>query len=255
MSSTDHVHVDRAAQLADAARVAAGTRDRQALFYEGPADIGKTSLLLEIHRRHATAGSYYVDLGRIVEKNDVLAHIARQARRQEIPVDAFQTVRDRLAQAGSLSVNDMRARNSSITMVVNVFKDRKLQLDAMSDALLDTLTAPPRQPVICLDGFEQCEAPMRDWLSDDLLPDLLSRRGTSVFLAGRQVPRLGRPYAALTRTMALPPFDVATVEEWISTLGFDSLKGEGARIHTHHGGVPGLIREFFDLHAEPSGTR
>ncbi|MCB8908153.1 MULTISPECIES: AAA family ATPase [unclassified Streptomyces] len=255
MSRPEHVHVDRAEQLADAASVAAGTRDRQALFFEGPAEIGKTSLLLEIHRRHVPAGVYLVDLERVVEKTDILSELARQARRQDVPVDGYQTVRARFAQAGSLSVNDMRARNSSINMVVNVFKDRKLQLEAMSDALLDTLTGPSRRPVICLDGFEHCEAPMREWLGTHLLPDLLSRRGISVFVAGRHVPRLAQPHASVVRTMALPPFDVDTVEEWITTLGFDSLKGQGTKIHTNHGGVPGLLREFFDLHVEPSGTR
>ncbi|MER7951212.1 AAA family ATPase [Streptomyces sp. NPDC096079] len=251
MPDREHVHVDRAEQLARSAAVVGGSDERQALFFEGPAGIGKTSLLREIHRRHAASGVYYVDLERLVEKDDVLRDLARQARRQDVPVPGYQAVRAQLARSATVNVHDMRARNSTVQMVVNTSRDHKVQLDAMSDALLDTLTGDARRPVVCLDGFEHCEAPMRDWLGRDLVPEFLSRRGTSVFVAGRQVPRLAYPHVTAVHTLALPPFGVEAVEEWITSLGFHSLKGQVATIHRSHLGVPGLIREFLALHTEP----
>ncbi|MFE2559347.1 ATP-binding protein [Streptomyces sp. NPDC059352] len=245
--------MDRAEQLARSAAVVDGSNEQQALFFEGPEGIGKTSLLREIYRRHSAAGVYYVDLERVVEKDDVLRDLARQARRQDVPVPGYQAVRSQMARSATVNVHDMRARNSTIQMVVNTSRDHKIQLDAMSDALLDTLAGDPRRPVICMDGFEHCEAPMRDWLGTDLLPELLSRRGTSVFVAGRHVPRLAYPHVTAVHTMALPPFGVDAVEEWITTLGFDSLKGQVTKIHRSHHGIPGLMREFFDLHSEPFG--
>ncbi|MFE1907300.1 AAA family ATPase [Streptomyces gardneri] len=256
MPNREDVHVDRTEQLAHSAAVVDGSNAQQALFFEGPEGIGKTRLLREIHRRHVASGVYYVDLERVVEKDDVLRDLARQARRQDVPVPGYQAVRSQIAHSSTPTVNvhDMRARNANIQMVVNTSRDHKIQLDAMSDALLDTLAGDPHNPVICLDGFEHCEAPMRDWLGTDLLPDLLSRRGTSVFVAGRHVPRLAYPHVTAVHTMVLPPFGIDAVEEWITTLGFDSLKGQATSIHRSHHGIPGLIREFLDLHIEPLGT-
>ncbi|MER5206873.1 ATP-binding protein [Streptomyces sp. NPDC002825] len=254
MPNREHVHVDRAEQLARSAAVVDRSDEQQALFFEGPEGIGKTSLLREIYRRHAATGVYYVDLERVVEKDDVLRDLARQARRQDVPLPGYQAVRSQLAQSATVNVHDMRARNSTIQMVVNTSRDHRIQLEAKTDALLDTLAGDARSPVVCLDGFEHCEAPMRGWLGTELLPELLSRRGTSVFVAGRHVPSLAYPHVTAVRTLALPPFGVDAVEEWITTLGFDSLKGQAAKIHRSHDGVPGLIREFLDLHIEPLGT-
>lgn len=246
-------HVDRAEQLASAAGVAAGRAEQQALFFEGPKGIGKTSLLLEIYRRHADDGVYFVDLGRIASQLDVLKEMARQARRQDIAVPGYRIVQSQLAPSVQVNLTDMRARHSAINMVINASMDRSMQLTYMSDMLMADLASGARRPVVCLDGFEQCEAPMRDWLGRDLLPDLLAQPGFSVFLAGRLVPRLSHPHVSSVRTMVLPPFDVDAVQEWIESLGFRSLMGQVTKVHGNHDGIPGLINEFFSTHFEPDG--
>ncbi|MEU6096189.1 AAA family ATPase [Streptomyces sp. NPDC047079] len=247
------VHVDRAEQLAHAADIAAARTQRRALFLEGQEGIGKTSLLLEIYRQHTTGGVYFVDLGRMVSQVDVLNELARQARQQEIPVPGYRTARSQFTQSAQVQVNDLRARNSSISLVINASIDRSIQLTSLSDALMENLASDARRPVICLDGFEHCEAPMRDWLGRDLLPDLLTQPGTSVFLAGRNIPRLSQPHVSSVHTMVLPPFGVDAVQEWIDSLGFHSLKRRAVRIHDMHDGIPGLIDEFFSTHIEPHG--
>ncbi|MEV0477968.1 hypothetical protein [Streptomyces prunicolor] len=244
-------HVDRAEQLESAALVIARDTERQALFFEGPEGIGKSSLLVEIYERQAAEGVYFVDLARMAAQADVLNELARQARRQGVQVPSYQSTRTRLAESAQVTFDHVRARSTTINVVLAAAADRSIQLASLSDALLDNLVSGARSPVICLDGFEACAAPMRDWLGRDLLPDLLAQPHVSVFVAGRQVPRLSHPHVSSVHTMALPPLDVNAVQEWIETLGFSSLKDEAAAIHETHGGIPGLIDSFLALHLEP----
>lgn len=256
-SAAQHQHIDRAEQLESAARLTArNTRqsgERQALFFEGPQDIGKSSLLFEIYERHAASDVYFVDLSRMVVELEVLEALAVQARSQQVDVPSYRAARDRFArQPGPVQVEfaNVRVRNSAIQLITQA-EDRGLQTASLSDALLDNLVADARRPVVCLDGFEACAQPMRDWLGRSLLPNLLSRREVSVFVAGREVPRLSRPYSGAVHTLVLPPFDVAAVQDWIETLGFASLRGRAVAIQEMHGGVPGLLAEFFAYHMEP----
>ncbi|MFB6551935.1 hypothetical protein [Streptomyces sp. NPDC056405] len=259
--ATQHRHIDRTEQLESAARLT--TRDgqrngvRQALFFEGPSDIGKSSLLFEIYERHAATNVYFVDLSRTVAEHDVLESLSMQARSQEVSVPSYRNARDRFAeQSGStqLDLTNVRVRNGAIQLLAQG-QDRGVRLAALSDALLDNLVADARRPVVCLDSFEACAQPMRDWLGRSLLPNLLSRREVSVFLAGREVPRLPHPpYSNAVHTLVLPPFDVEAVQDWIETLGFASLRDKAMKIQRRHGGVPGLLAEFFACHIEPSET-
>lgn len=256
--ATPHRHIDRAEQLESAARLTARDEDRggerQALFFEGPQDIGKSSLLLEIYDRHAGNGVYFVDLSRTAVEHDVLEQLSMQARGQDVSVPGYRTTRDRHAEQSrstEVAFTNVRVRNSAIQLLAQG-EDRVLRLAALSDALLDNLVADARRPVICLDSFEACARPMRDWLSRSLLPNLLSRREVSVFLAGRSVPRLPHPpYSTAVQTLVLPPFDVEAVQGWIENLGFASLRDKAVVIQRSHGGVPGLLAEFFACHMEP----
>ncbi|MYV51694.1 hypothetical protein [Streptomyces sp. SID3212] len=257
-TGTQHRHIDRAEQLESAARLTAregeGDEERQALFFEGPQEIGKSSLLLEIYERHSANGVYFVDLSRTAAEHDVLESLAMQARRQEVAVPAYRTTRDRFAERSSspqVDMTNVRMRHATFQLIAQG-EDRGLRTASLSDALLDNLVAEARRPVICLDSFEACARPMRDWLARSLLPNLLSRREVSVFVAGRQVPRLSHPDTALVRTLVLPPFDVRAVREWIETLGFTSLTEKAAAIQEANGGVPGLLHEFFADHTEPA---
>ncbi|WP_320775786.1 hypothetical protein [Streptomyces sp. CRN 30] len=254
-------HIDRAEQLESVARLTArnGQRggERQALLFEGPEDIGKSSLLSEIYKRHSTNGVYFVDLAQTVVEHDVLEALSMQARRQDVSVQSYRSARDRFAEGfRSIQVDftDVRVRNGAIQLFAQG-EDRQVRLTNLSDALLDNLVADARRPVVCLDSFEACAQPMRDWLARRLLPNLLSRREVSVFLAGREVPRLSvPPYSDVVHTLVLPPFDVAAVRDWIEWRGFSSLMDKAATIRETHGGVPGLLAEFFACHTEPDGT-
>ncbi|WP_143196865.1 hypothetical protein [Streptomyces sp. CB00455] len=210
-------------------------------------------MLWEIYERHAADGAYFLDLPRMPAENHVLEHLAMQARGQDVAVPSYENTRTRFAEQSAqtqVDFTNVRLRNGTFQLLAAA-EDRTLRTASLSDALLDNLVADARRPVICLDGFEACAQPMRDWLGRSLLPNLLSRRVVSVFVAGRQLPSLGRPYAGAVHTMVLPPFDVQAVREWIEGLGFASLKGEAAAIHQVHGGVPELLDEFFKLHIEP----
>ncbi|MEV7244057.1 hypothetical protein [Streptomyces sp. NPDC093248] len=253
----DHRHIDRADQLAQAARLTArdARRDeeRQALFFEGPEDIGKSSLLFEIYERHRADGVYFVDLSRMAMEHEVLETLAMQARGQRVDVPSYRTTRDRFAEQSAstqVSFTNVRVRNSALQLLAQA-EDRSLRTDALSDALLDNLVGGTRRPVICLDAFEACAQPMRDWLGRRLLPNLLTRREVSVFVAGRETPRLSRPYSGAVHTLVLPPFDVDAVHDWIEALGFASLRDKAVTIQRTHGGVPGLLAEFFAYHMEP----
>ncbi|MEV5733772.1 hypothetical protein [Streptomyces sp. NPDC052292] len=253
----DHQHIDRVEQLAKAARLTARDAQRdeghKALFFEGPEHIGKSSLLFEIYERHKRDGVYFVDLSRTAMDRDVLEALAMQARSQQVDVPSYRTTRDRFAeQAAStqVSLTNVRARDSAIQLLTRS-EDHSLRTDALSDALLDNLIGDSRRPVFCLDAFEACAQPMRDWLGRRLLPNLLTRREASVFVAGREVPRLSHPYSRAVHTLALLPFDVDAVSDWIEALGFVSLRDKAVTIQRTHGGVPGLLAEYFAYHREP----
>lgn len=219
---------------------------------EGPKDIGKTSLLVEIYRRHRADGAYYVDLEETPYEGDILEVLAAQARRQGVESPSYRTTRDRIvAQSRNTqaTLHNVRASNSTIQLL-SASKDRDLETASMSDALLDNLVADARRPVICLDGFEQCAQPMRNWLGQKLLPKVLSRREASVFVAGRHLPRLPRAFDDAVHTLVLPPFDVTAVQEWIEELGLADLRDKAVTVHQRHGGVPGLLDEFFRQHIE-----
>ncbi|MFD0573710.1 hypothetical protein ACFQ0T_36435 [Kitasatospora gansuensis] len=190
-SASQRQHIDRAEQLSRAARLASGEETGQrALFFEGPEGIGKSSLLFEIHDRHRENGAYFVDLERTVREYDVLETLAIQARGQRVETPSYRTARDRFAeQAGSLNVEftNVRARASAF-QIIGQTEDRILRTAALSDALLDNLLADDRRPVFCLDGFERCGQPMRKWLGDSLLPNLLSRKDAGVFLVPGGAP-------------------------------------------------------------------
>ncbi|MGC5035193.1 hypothetical protein ACPXCS_17930 [Streptomyces sp. DT190] len=254
-----HRHIDRAEQLRNAARVtgreAAQEGDRQALFFEGPENIGKTSLLFEIYRRHRSDGAYYVDLEDTSQEGEVLEALAAQAQWQGVGSPSYRTTRDRIVQqsrSAQISLHNVRARQSTIQLL-SASKDRLLETASMSDAVLDDLVGGVRRPVICLDGFEVCAGPMRNWLGRHLLPKLLSRREVSVFVAGRELPRVPSAFAEAVHTLVLPPFDVAAVEEWIEELGLDDLRDSAVSIYSRYGGVPGLLAEFFRQHADKRG--
>jgi hypothetical protein len=259
-SAAQYPHIDRAEQLRSAARLTARDRlqnaDRQALFVEGPQDIGKSSLLFEIYERHAAESVYFVDLSRIVAQHEILEELAVQARSQQIEVPGYRAARDRFAEQSvspQVDFSRVRVRNSTIQLLTQA-EDRSLQTASLTDALLDNLVVESRRPVICFDGFEACARPMRDWLGRSLLPNLLSRPEVSVFVAGREVPSLSRPYTRSVHTLVLPPFDVAAVTDWIEALGFASLREKAETIHVAYGGVPGLLAEYFAHHVEPDGT-
>ncbi|MFJ4618177.1 hypothetical protein [Streptomyces sp. NPDC088812] len=254
-----HRHIDRAEQLRSAARVTGrddgANGERQAMFIEGPKDIGKTSLLFEIYQRHRADGAYYVDLEYTPQEGEVLEALAAQARRQGVESPSYRTTRDRIVEQSRIthaSLHNVRARNSTIQLL-SASKDRVLETASMSDALLENLVAGARRPVICLDGFEACAKPMRNWLGRALLPNLLSRREVSVFVAGQHLPWLPRVYSESVHTLVLPPFDVSAVQEWIEELGLADLRDKAVAIHERHGGVPGLLAEFFDQHVEKRG--
>ncbi|MFG2483951.1 hypothetical protein ACGFSI_14465 [Streptomyces virginiae] len=259
-SADRHRHIDRAEQLEAAARLTArdaerdgaGHRERQGLFFEGPQGIGKSSLLWEIYERHAPDGAYFLDLPRIPAEHHVLESLAMQARGNQVNVPSYESTRTRFAEQSAqthVDFDNVRMRNSTFQLLAAA-QDRTLQTASLSDALLGNLVADARRPVICLDGFEACAQPMRDWLGRSLLPNLLSRREISVFVAGRQLPSLTRPYTSAVRTLVLPPFDVQAVQEWIESLGIVSLKDEATAIQQVHGGIPELLDEFFKLHIE-----
>ncbi|MFF5145291.1 hypothetical protein ACFY6U_37195 [Streptomyces sp. NPDC013157] len=256
----EHQHIDRAEQLARVARLTARdtqqSDERAALFFEGPADIGKSSLLFEIYERHSDQGVYFVDLSRVDGERDVLEALAMQARGQRVDVPSYRTTRGRFAEQSAstqVSFTNVRARNSAIQLLTQG-EDRGLQTDALSDALLDNLMSESRRPVICLDSFEACAQPMRQWLGRKLLPNLLTRREASVFVAGRELPRLSHPYSRAVHTLVLPPFDVDAVRDWIEALGLASLQDKAVAIQQTHGGVPGLLAEFFACHIEPEAA-
>lgn len=257
--AAQYAHIDRAEQLQRAERLTARNRqqntEHQALFIKGPQDIGKSSLLSEIYERHAAESVYFVDLSQVAAEHEVLEALAVQARGQQINVPGYRAARDRFAEqnrAAHVDFSRVRVQNSTIQLITQA-EDRILRTASLTDALMDGLIVDSRRPVICLDGFEACAQPMRDWLGRSLLPNLLSRHEVSVFVAGRDVPKLSRPYGRVVHTLVLPPFDVTAIEDWIQALGFASLRGKAGTIHMEYGGVPGLLAEFFAHHIEPAG--
>ncbi|MFJ9026398.1 hypothetical protein ACIRPU_41555 [Streptomyces sp. NPDC102259] len=260
MERDEHRHIDRAEQLRSARSVTErdprADGERQAMFFEGPEYIGKSSLLFEIYQRHRADGAYYVDLADIPEEEGVLELLATLAQWQGVEAPSYRTARDRFAEQSRSTQADFRnvwARHTTIQLL-SESKDRARETASLSDALLDNLIEGARRPVICLDSFDVCAQPMRNWLGRSLLPALLSRRQVSVFVAGRQLPRLPRAFTAdAVHTLVLPPFDVTAVQEWIEELGLAYLRDQAVAIHRRHGGVPGLLDEFFRQHIEKRG--
>ncbi|GAA4963283.1 hypothetical protein GCM10023238_33400 [Streptomyces heliomycini] len=203
--------------------------------------------MAEICRRNFDRSALYVDLGTAYDESDVLGVIAREASAEGLRMDSFRTLRQRYAETPSVTISDSEIKKSNVEIAVSVCNNRKLQNSVLTDELVATLATAraERAPVILLDSFEKCQAPMREWLCGNLLPGLLRAPDVTVFLAGRSVPRLNRPdAAALARTLVLAPFDAAVVEEWIELAEIEELKGLGSVIWGGTAGVPARISEF-----------
>ncbi|MEU0660064.1 hypothetical protein [Streptomyces lavendulocolor] len=240
------MHVDRADQLADAALTISGGAAHRAIFFEGREGIGKTALLSEMRRRHTDSSVFYVDLGDHYAEWEVMNAIARQAAGQGIRMDAFRALKQRYGDLPTVLFDGAHVNRSHVDIALSVNANREAQQSALADELVATLheAATDTRPVLLLDGFEQCEPPLRDWLTTSFVPDLLSGRRIAVFLAGRVVPRLSEAYAGSIRTLVLPPFDTRTVEEWIELAGIEELKGLAQVVCTGTAGLPGVINEF-----------
>ncbi|ROQ99718.1 AAA ATPase-like protein [Streptomyces sp. 2132.2] len=242
------MHVDRVEQLAHAARVIGDGASHRALFFEGDEGIGKTALLIEVHRRHGDSTVCYVDLATTWAAFDVLNHIYRQASGQGIRMDSFRALKQRYGEVPTVNFQGMSMNRSYLDLALSVNADRETQNSAMSDELVarlaESASAPGPGPIVVLDGFDRCEPPLQSWISTSFLPDLLATRRITVFLAGRSVPSLSHPYAGAVRNLILPPFDAATVQEWIDLAGIDELKGSAEELCGKLDGLPSAISEF-----------
>ncbi|MFI8260108.1 MULTISPECIES: ATP-binding protein [unclassified Streptomyces] len=242
------MHVDRVEQLAHAARVIGDGASHRALFFEGDEGIGKTALLIEVHRRHGDSTVCYVDLATTWAAFDVLNHIYRQASGQGIRMDSFRALKQRYGEVPTVNFQGMSMNRSHLDIALSVNADRETQNSAMSDELVarlaESATGPGSGPIVVLDGFDRCEPPLQSWISTGFLPDLLATRRITVFLAGRSVPSLSHPYAGAVRNLILPPFDAATVQEWIDLAGIDELKGSAEELCSRLDGLPSAIAEF-----------
>ncbi|MFF4853034.1 hypothetical protein [Streptomyces sp. NPDC001194] len=242
------MHVDRVEQLAHAARVIGDRASHRALFFEGDEGIGKTALLIEVHRRHGDSTVCYVDLATTWAAFDVLNHIYRQASGQGIRMDSFRALKQRYGEVPTVNFQGMSMNRSHLDIALSVNADRETQNSAMSDELVarlaESATGPGSGPIVVLDGFDRCEPPLQNWISTGFLPDLLATRRITVFLAGRSVPSLSHPYAGAVRNLILPPFDAATVQEWIDLAGIDELKGSAEELCSRLDGLPSAISEF-----------
>ncbi|MBT2404216.1 MULTISPECIES: AAA family ATPase [unclassified Streptomyces] len=240
--------MDRVEQLTRAARTISEGTPHRALFFEGEEGIGKTALLEEMHRRHGDSTVCYVDLGTSWAESDVLDAIARQASRQGVPMDSFRALRQRYGELPSVNLHGASMNRSHLEIALSVNSDRKTQNSALCDELVALLgeSAPPGGlgPIVLLDSFDRCEAPMQGWITSGFLPDLLSTGRISVFLAGVRVPSLSYPESTVTETLILPPFDTATVQEWIDLAGIERLKGSADIVCTGTAGLPSAIKEF-----------
>ncbi|MFE2474527.1 hypothetical protein [Streptomyces sp. NPDC059389] len=242
------MHVDRVEQLAQAASVIGDGASHRALFFEGDEGIGKTALLIEVHRRHGDSTVCYVDLATTWAAFDVLNHIYRQASGQGIRMDSFRALKQRYGEVPTVNFQGMSMNRSHLDIALSVNADRETQNSAMSDELVarlaESATGPGSGPIVVLDGFDRCEPPLQSWISTGFLPDLLATRRITVFLAGRSVPSLSHPYAGAVRNLILPPFDAATVQEWIDLAGIDELKGSAEELCSRLDGLPSAISEF-----------
>ncbi|MFD5512787.1 hypothetical protein ACFWIB_34225 [Streptomyces sp. NPDC127051] len=244
------MHVDRAQQLADAARVISDGASHRALFFEGDAGIGKTALLIEVHQRHGDSTVCYVDLATTWAALDVLNHICWQASDQGIRMDSFRALKQRYGEVPTVNFHGMSMDRSHLDLALSVNADRETQNSALSDELVarlaESATGPGSGPILLLDGFDRCEPPLQSWISTSFLPNLLTSRRITVFLAGRSVPSLSHPYAGVVRNLILPPFDAATVQEWIDLVGVEELKGSAEELCSKLDGLPSAISEFLD---------
>ncbi|MFI6143927.1 hypothetical protein [Streptomyces sp. NPDC051109] len=242
------MHVDRARQLADTARMIRDGAPHRALFFEGDEGIGKTALLIEVHRRHGDSTVCYVDLATTWAAFDVLNHIYRQASGQGIRMDSFRALKQRYGEVPTVNFHGMSMDRSHLDIALSVNADRETQNSAMSDELVarlaESATGPGSGPIVVLDGFDRCEPPLQSWISTSFLPDLLATRRITVLLAGRSVPSLSHPYAGAVRNLILPPFDAATVQEWIDLAGIEELKGSADELCSKLDGLPSAISEF-----------
>ncbi|MET9962465.1 hypothetical protein ABZ128_25950 [Streptomyces sp. NPDC006326] len=242
------MHVDRAEQLAHANRLIGADASHRALFFEGAEGIGKTALLIEVHRRHGDSTVCYVDLGTTWTLLDVLNSIARQADEQGIPMDAFRALKQRYGDLPPVNLQGLSMNRSHLDLALSVNADRETQTSALSDEIVarlaESASADGSGPVVVLDAFDRCEPPMQGWLSGGFVPDLLATRRITVLLAGRTVPGLSHPYSGVVQNLILPPFDTATVREWIELAGIDELKDAAEELHAHSGGLPSAIAEF-----------
>ncbi|MGW8784259.1 hypothetical protein ACWGNM_40200 [Streptomyces sp. NPDC055796] len=242
------MHVDRVEQLAHAARLISDGASHRALFFEGDEGIGKTALLVEVHRRHGDSTVCYVDLATTWAAFDVLNHIYRQASGQGIRMDSFRALKQRYGEVPTVNFQGMSMNRSHLDIALSVNADRETQNSAMSDELVarlaESATGPGSGPIVVLDGFDRCEPPLQSWISTGFLPDLLATRRITVFLAGRTVPSLSHPYAGAVRNLILPPFDAATVQEWIDLAGIEELKGSAEELCSRLDGLPSAISEF-----------
>ncbi|MEV6582617.1 hypothetical protein AB0M92_31155 [Streptomyces sp. NPDC051582] len=242
------MHVDRVEQLAHAARVIGEGASHRALFFEGDEGIGKTALLIEVHRRHGDSTVCYVDLATTWAAFDVLNHIYRQASGQGIRMDSFRALKQRYGEVPTVNFQGMSMNRSHLDIALSVNADRETQNSAMSDELVarlaESATVPGSGPIVLLDGFDRCEPPLQSWISTSFLPDLLATRRITVFLAGRSIPSLSHPYAGAVLNLILPPFDAATVQEWIDLAGIEELKGSAEELCSKLDGLPSAISEF-----------
>ncbi|WP_158708567.1 hypothetical protein [Streptomyces sp. NRRL S-244] len=246
------MHVDRAEQLADAARVISDGAPHRALFFEGDEGIGKTALLIELHQRHGDSTVCHVDLATTWAAFDVLNRICWQASGQGIAMDSFRALKQRYGEVPTVNFHGMSMDRSHLDIALSVNADRETQNSAMSDELVARLaesatgsgSGSGSGPIVVLDGFDRCEPPLQRWISTSFLPDLLATRRITVFLAGRSVPSLSHPYAGAVRNLILPPFDAATVQEWIDLVGIEELKGSAEELCSRLDGLPSAISEF-----------
>lgn len=241
------MHVDRVEQLAQAERLINAGSAHRALFFAGEEGIGKTALLIEVHRRHSDSTVCYVDLGTTWTMLDVLNAISRQADEQGVRMDAFRALKQRYA-VPSVDLRNLSMNRSHLDLALHVNADRETQTSALCDEvvarLAESASADGSGPIVVLDAFDRCEPPMQSWLSGGLVPDLLATRRITVLLAGRSVPTLSHPYSGVVQNLILPPFDTATVREWIELADVEDLKDAAEELHAHSGGLPSAIAEF-----------
>jgi ATP/maltotriose-dependent transcriptional regulator MalT len=193
------------------------------LFFYGPPQIGKTTLLQEIQRQ--------------VSRRGIPSAAVDFADGELNPTEIVKQIREEWARSADFVSGDVIAEKMGSEAAAG-------RLHNFAQRLYDSSLSRPL--VLLLDSLESCPADTLDWLQKETLLPLVNKFHTLVILAGRR--QLGQPpsppwtFELEERTVRFPlePFSLEETAVQIQKAGASDFSYSAEALMQFTNGIPGL---------------